>query len=261
MALFKKKEKKLKKISEDWEFYYTEIDDNVASIRLDMGLETFSEYTKLKNTYVFSVFYDDQYPNGFPTKESTAMLHAIEDSLEARWGIYDIYSVGMITGNGQRSFVFMSEHEMSWEKMCSKIMKRRKHIKFSMRILRNDKGRYYEEILYPDVYGMEWIKNRNICQRLGDQGETFSEERIIDFYTCFPKQEDAEKFVAMLTSEDMKLTDFDINLNEKKEYLVYFRTFDIPSQEIMNQYSKRLLTLTIQNHGKFEGWGTTIIKE
>lgn len=259
MAILKRKENGLKqvhKVSDIWELYFTMRDERATSIRLDMGIHAYIRRANLVDTYLLSIFYEEQYENGFPMKSSLALLNEVEDKIQQTWGTDDFYLVGVITGQGRREFVFMGDNSKHWNVECKKLMKRYKHTLFTMKVITQDHAAYYETI-YPDEYGFDWIKNRQIYQSLKEQGERFEKARNIDFYAYFKTLEQAEEFQKAIQDQFVYV---EVSQSEKKDYQVFFILKEIPTLDKMNEVSSEVLRLCRKYEGEFDGWGTTIEK-
>jgi len=260
MALFKRKEKrqkkKIHKVSENWEIYFSES----SAIRLDLGLLEDRVYNDLSHTYILRVFFEQQYVSGFPTKETSTQLYKIEDEFATSWNMDGLYMVGVRTTQGQREFIFMGENEIKWDLMCRKIMHRHKHLMYEVESIFFDEGEYYQNNLYPDIYGFNWIKNHNIIRNLEDQGEKFKEKRQIDFYAYFNEEANARIFESSLQASEFKFELIEVSLSEKQDYQVYFTINDIPQMGLIGAISEYAISLCEQEKGTFDGWGTTIRK-
>lgn len=260
MSVFKRKKVSNQTISDKWEQYFTTIEDHSVSIRFDTKVEEAFIANSLYNTYILSVYYDEQFPNGFPTKPSLELLYEIEDRIRRSWNVDNLYKVGVITTNGVRDFVFMSSKKIPWESLCKKLMKKYKGVMFMTTSFLEDYGNYYYENVSPDKYGIQWMRNRTICKNLEEQGETFQVPRKIDFYSFFESDEDAEKFVSKLT-EESDFIDVETSITYDRKYEVYASTNEIPTFERMTEFTTLFINLCEVCNGIFDSWGTTIEKE
>lgn len=112
-ALFTKKESLM--LSNKWEFFITTVDDHVTGIRVDIGAIQDEKFDRLIHTGFLRVHYTNCYENGLPQPDETQRLNRIEDWLDEKGKTFPIWLVGVVTQQGWRDFVFMSEEDLNWE--------------------------------------------------------------------------------------------------------------------------------------------------
>ncbi|EPP4512081.1 DUF695 domain-containing protein, partial [Salmonella enterica subsp. enterica serovar Brandenburg] len=103
-------------LSNKWEFFITTVDDHVTGIRVDIGAIQDEKFDRLIHTGFLRVHYTNCYENGLPQPDETQRLNRIEDWLDEKGKTFPIWLVGVVTQQGWRDFVFMSEEDLNWEK-------------------------------------------------------------------------------------------------------------------------------------------------
>ncbi len=119
-SLFTKKESLM--LSNKWEFFITTVDDHVTGIRVDIGAIQDEKFDRLIHTGFLRVHYTNCYENGLPQPDETQSLNRIEDWLDEKGKTFPIWLVGVVTQQGWRDFVFMSEEDLNWEKTLDKLL-------------------------------------------------------------------------------------------------------------------------------------------
>ncbi|MDI7952455.1 DUF695 domain-containing protein, partial [Salmonella enterica subsp. enterica serovar Anatum] len=168
--------------------FITTVDDHVTGIRVDIGAIQDEKFDRLIHTWFLRVHYTNCYENGLPQPDETQRLNRIEDWLDEKGKTFPIWLVGVVTQQGWRDFVFMSEEDLNWEKTLDKLLAGGPEISFSYRESHNDKGNFYRQFLYPTRYDWNWIHDSRVCRGLQEQGDDLTLPRAIDYYATLPTE-------------------------------------------------------------------------
>lgn len=260
-ALFPKKESLT--LTNGWEFFLTTVNDKVTGVRVDVCAIQDKKFARLIHTYFLRVRYTHCYENGLPQPDETQRLNRIEDWLEEQGKALPIWLVGVVTQQGVRDFVFMSEKDLNWEKTLEKLLAGVPDISYDSGMKKNDNGDFYRQVLYPTKYDWNWIYDSRVCRQLQEQGDDLTCPRTIDYYATFPDEGASRAFAdsVELLPYGMIIKKIEAyNEREKRYYRVDFINTDVPQQQHMTEITCELLDLAEKNGGSYDGWGTTAEK-
>lgn len=258
-ALFTKKESLM--LSNKWEFFITTVDDHVTGIRVDIGAIQDEKFDRLIHTWFLRVHYTNCYENGLPQPDETQRLNRIEDWLDEKGKTFPIWLVGVVTQQGWRDFVFMSEEDFNWEKTLDKLLAGGPEISFSYRESHNDKGNFYRQFLYPTRYDWNWIHDSRVCRGLQEQGDDLTLPRVIDYYATLPTEVAARDLAQDIAALPYGITLVSIRMNDPQQgVMASFISTDAPQQWHMTEITCQLTDLAEKHGGSFDGWGAPVVQ-
>lgn len=248
-------------LSNQWEFYITTMDNYTTGIRVDIGAIQDERFSHLIHTWTLSVSYRDCYENGLPQPAETQRLNGVEDWLEEKGRELPIWLVGVVTQNGWRDFVFMSEKEVVWETTVNRLLIEGPEVSYRYDHFLNDNGEYYKQYLYPTKYDWNWIHDSRVCRSLQEQGDELTEPREIDHYAILPDEKSAQAFALDVAALPYSIKLQSIRANEQNNgFTAAFLSKDIPQRWHMTEITNQLTDMAEKHGGSYDGWGTTVQK-
>lgn len=122
---------------------------------------------------------------------------------------------------------------------------------------RDEAWEHYFESLYPDGPMQHQIQSRHIITELAEAGDDITVEREVEHILLFQLPTQADRAVAKLTAAGYRLEE---TFEEEGEYpcgRVMVKTQDV-TEATMQHSAEELLECVIEEHGRYEGWSTTI---
>lgn len=233
----------------NFQFYPVTMDEKPHSVRVDLNaLDLEAEFPHL---YVLRKPYAAR-DNGFPLETSFSVINEFEDAVASYLSHFDIYQIGVITGNGVCDYFFVSKTPFDFEKQ---LREQFPDELFGVIVRENDGFEIYKNVLYPDEFEVSVIYNQNVCMNLEHEGERFEKERDVDFYMVFETETQAEQFTQHFTEFAHTIR---VEPREDEMVQVHMIANLIPTLPVMNGISQSIVTLTNQYGGHFDGWGCRV---
>ncbi len=247
-------------MSDEWNFYFCNIDDKFASISVDLGIadsipiETlpFMAYIRLKMNLP-----DD---NGMSSRDEGNVLNAIEEALNQELIRDENKYVGRCTNNSYRDFFFYITKNLGWNESVAKIMSSFPNYQYTSNVKSDKDWSLYRSFLYPSPADRQSIENRKVCMVLEENGDIMSEPREIEHWAYFPDRSNHNSFITAAMQLGFTVSSQDeSNPVDRLKYSVCVRRLDIPSFENIDNVALPLFHLAIKYNGVYDGWGSPII--
>ncbi len=249
-----------KKIEQNWEFYFTNIDDKPASIALNLALKDILPIKKLPILSWISVKLNNPTENGLTTDEEAEILGNLEDEmLKLISGESNIF-MGRITNNGSRDFFFYCTNNESFKNSAQKIQNNFKnyHIEIGSKEDKNWQG--YLDI-YPNEMDMQSISNRDVLAQLEKNGDNLEKPREVFHWIYFKSEKERENFLNIVSKENFSVVSKNLNKKDEFKYSLQIKRVDKVGYEFIDEYTLYLWKVAKENNGEYDGWETSVEKD
>ncbi len=249
------------KYQENWDFFFTEIGGNPASIYLDLGLNRIAPVKDLPVLLTIEIEMNFPQENGFSSKQESGKLFEIEDILleELKKASGSIMA-GRITTDGLRILYFYTARGKEAKKSANEVLKRYNDYTCTVETEKDHSWEKYREYLYPSGYELHTIMNRHVVENLRRQGDDLSMPREVDHYIYFNSEKGKNSFLIKAKELGYKLA------SEKKEtggkdypFSVRVSRLDQVEYDAVCDYTSELYDLAEENEGTYDGWETKVI--
>ncbi len=243
--------KKNLRISDEWEYYPTRINEKLSSNRVD--LKALELEPEAKHTYYIRLPYHQDalgLPQASEMERLATQEELIEDELIA--ANLDLFHVGTMSSDGVLNLFYVSKVKMDFETIVGKIMTTLQIQSFVAGSFYDDHYDLYKTSLYPTIYDFNTINNRNICMQLEALGNKLETKRDTDFYFRFDTIEDGAKFMQSL-EDTFSLISSDKDPNGK--VIIHIGAQCITTFQNMNALTAQLIHDAQSFNGHFDGWG------
>ena len=152
-------------IPEDWDFYPCLVDEQAASVYLNLALK--DQFTQLARYHVMYLHLEMQHPrlDGLSSDEEYDTLIEIEDHLDAELnGKLNALYVGRVTTNGTRDFFYYLADLDRIEEVVRIAMQQFPHYIYRIGAKPDREGGVYLNYLYPNERELSVIAERRIQQ-------------------------------------------------------------------------------------------------
>jgi uncharacterized protein (TIGR01619 family) len=237
-------------MSDQWNFYALLVDGEPASIFVDLGIAKEAPIADFPNMAYLRIRMNNPRPDGLSSQEEYKELIGLEDEVTSaieRSG-NSIY-VGRNTSGGNRDFYFYTKDAGIGDVAVS-AMAQWPGYEFETGARSDAEWSVYWDFLYPSPKDLELIANREVINRLRDNGDRIDIARKIDhlavFRTCHGRDDFARYIVAK---------GYDVSQTKEVdgEFLIEFDRIDRPDK--IDDVTIDLFKAARDNGGEYDGWG------
>lgn len=245
-------------MSDDWDFYALRVDDQPASIFLDLGIAQDVPVRTHPHMAYLRVVMRQPRPDGLSSQDEYETLIAIEDQVipkiqEAAAAIF----VGRNTTAGNRDFLFYVADTARFETVAASAMQLFPAYTFETGSREDAEWAIYRDFLYPAPDDMQRIQNRRVVINLEQNGDDPSKPRQIDHMVYAPDRTVQQAIITYIMAEGFTLIKADTSPDEQGNYSVNFERSDAPAD--IDAIVLPLFHRVTELGGDYDGWGCVIL--
>jgi regulator of RNase E activity RraB len=250
-------------MSEEWDFYFATVNENVASLFVDLGIrEQAPDPSKPWLLWVWLQFQNPR-EDGLSSSEESETLDAIEDSLlESVESALGGSLVGRITTEGRREFYFYSPTDAGLDEAVATAMTPFPVYEFECGTHSDPEWEHYVGLLYPSPHDWQCMKNRHVLQELRENGDSLELQRPVFHWAYFPSEESRASFATAVTERGFELDELseqdDPEADPDLPFGISFERVDHVDWDSINQVTIELYDLAEANGGDYDGWETSV---
>lgn len=248
---------------EDWNFYFSNVDDILGSFYADLGIAKIAPLTDKPNLVWISVTMNNPREDGLSSNEEFDTLLAIEDRLQEFINSkHNSIYAGRLTTDGRRDFYFYMGDRTLYDKTISESMVAFPTYTFDFGIKEDSQWEQYLNFIYPNPRQFQSIQNRRVVDNLEKNGDPLTKARQVDHWIYFKTDGDRTDFLNKI--EPLK---FDIvSGNEKTSfgdfpYKLHISRVDNVDLDSVDDYVLDLWEFANECNGDYDGWETSVEKE
>jgi uncharacterized protein (TIGR01619 family) len=247
-------------MSNDWDFYSCRVDDEPASIFVDLGIRRDVPLGNRQYMAFVRLFMRAPRPDGLSSQEEFEELIRLEDQVTAALAAHDVATyVGRNTSGGCRDFYFYVSDPGSFTQRVSAALADFPEYKYEVGSRLDKDWTTYFEFLYPSPEDMERIQNRRVCESLQKNGDALSEPREIDHWAYFPDEDSRARFLIAIEPLGFKVRELKRWDDDDRAFGIQFFRVDLPSFEAIDSVTLPLHRAAIVAGGDYDGWETQVI--
>jgi len=247
-------------MSDYWDFYMSLVDDEPASIMVDLGIKS----SVPMNSHGFMGYMRTKMnaprPDGLSSQEEfdtllkieRAVDHVISSDEDAH------FYVGRNTSSGHRDFYFYTINLERLHQRLEEVVRDFPKYVFSLGGREDRDWSSYLNFLYPSPADHQRMMDRQVCDQLEAKGDDLSVEREIDHRVYFKEKSSLKNYRDYLNDRDY----YDIQMGKTKPvfgtHFVDFKHLGAPNQVSDVVYD--LYTKAIELGGEYDGWGCSVTK-
>lgn len=245
---------------EEWDFYFSNVDDQPASFYLDMGLIKIAPLERMPHFFYVSLRMNDPREDGLSSDKEYETLIQIEDYLvDALSDKHDIIYVGRLTSNGTRDFYFYTSDPSLIEATISGVLVQFPKYEYDFEIKDNSDWSYYLDFIYPNSRQVQSILNRRVIDNLEKNGDKLTLPREVNHWIYFKTAEGREKYIAKVIEEGFKIENIDlVDRDSEFKYQLRISRVDNVGYNEVDDYVLFLWELANERDGDYDGWETSI---
>lgn len=244
-------------MSDNWNTYFTIIDDKPASILLDLEPWENGANEALVRLYRLSVTLNEPNEDGLTSDKETTVLYAIEDSIHDSLDNNYMF-VGRITTDGKRDFFYYTDSVNGSELECvtDEILG---NYKYNINLMDEQKPRaFYHECLYPNLSDWHRMGNRQLVDKLIEIGDHLDESRTVNHWIYFNSTESRNLFKEKVQMDGFHIED---QGTQDHKYSLRISRNDFVQLQSIGDVTDYLISSAQQFDGDYDGWETKVIKE
>ena len=253
-------------MSDNWEMYFTNVDDAPASMLVDLGAALTAP--DLERPMLLWMWLHLKSPNeeGFASDEEEPRLVEIEDSfIDAIELTTGAVLVGRITTCGRREFYFYAKSSEGFEDSVAEAMQAfsEDNYEYETGEQEDDEWAHYTEVLYPEPENMQEIFNQRVIEQLSESGDPLTPSRTVEHYANFANEADRAAFTSVAEAAGFKKLseersdedddEFPFSVTLQRDHAVDWDTID--------EMTFTLFELAGEHNGQYEGWGSPVVTE
>ena len=250
-------------MSDDWDFYFCQVDDRPASIFVDLGVHQDVPIAGLGDmAWLRVIMRRPRQGDGLSSSDEHGRLCEIEDALTQALANADITIsyVGRNASNGCRDFYCYAANGVSAESCLSTVMVPFSEYEFEVGSRPDPDWSTYRDFLYPSRRGYQTIANHRVLANLEQHGDNHEIEREVSHWIYFQVADDRDRFVTAACQMGYKLVaQNDDAKGERLFGLTVSRSHAIDFGTI-NDVVLTLFDLADEYAGEYDGWETSVEK-
>jgi len=248
-------------VSDDWNFYFCNVNAELASIFLDLDLRKSIPDPKRAWLLWVWVYFNSPRPDGLSSSEEFEILDAIEKKLTASIAEHcDAILAGRITTCGRREFYYYASKPEAFENAVDIAMTAFPEYEFDWDTQADQEWRQYLDVLYPSDENLQRIKNRDLLEVIKGHGDPLEAPRDIWHWSYFPTEADRKKFrdeIERLGYRSQSQSEVESGEERFGICIVKWQSMD---QQAVDDTVIELLRTTQLFDGSYDGWETEVIK-
>jgi uncharacterized protein (TIGR01619 family) len=248
---------------QDWDFYFTNIDDKPASIGLNLALHDTAPLANKPYCFWITLPLQSIDSLGFSLEKENETLNKIEDELELFLmnESKTIYA-GRTTGNRQRTFYYYSESIDSVDIFIENIFKNYNQYKYKLGQRYDENWEIYFGFLYPSPLDLQLIFNHRIIEALSENGDNPELVHHIDHWLNFEKKKDLNAFIKALQEKNFIVEKNEVDkTNKAHPFIIQISEENKTDVETIDNSVIQLFELVEKYNGIYGGWETFVMKE
>lgn len=248
---------------EEWEFYFSNVDDVIGSFYVDLGLIKIAPINDKPNLVWISLKMNKPREDGLSSNEEFDKLTEIEDRLnEFISSKHNSIYVGRLTSNNHRDFYFYFRDIALYDNTISEAMVAFPSYTYDFGIKEDKEWKSYLEFIYPNPRQYQIIQNRRVVENLESNGDSLTKQRQVDHWIYFKTQNDRQNFLTKIKDDGFQIIGQDI-IKESIEfpYSLQIARIDNVDLDSVNEYTLSLWELAGECNGDYDGWETSIEKD
>jgi len=245
------------KMSDDWDFFPLRVDDQPASIFVDLGIKKDAPLKSHPSMGYLRVLMRRPREDGLSSQEEFDDLVALEDRVTAKItkdgaAVF----VGRNTSGGNRDFYFYVADPAKFEGAARAAMREFSAYKYETGWREDRDWRTYFEFLHPSDADLQRMLNRRVRQQLEKHGDNSNNERRIDHLALLPSGAARTAFIRYLQAEGFVVDSAPDEPNSEGQFSVEFSRVDRPAQ--IDEIVLPLFQKAVELSGVYDGWGCNV---
>ena len=244
-------------MSDDWNFYRLRVDDEPASIFLDMGIASSAPLEGYHHRAYIRVRMLNPRADGMSSQEEFDALISLEDAVTLRIAAESssVY-VGRNTSGGNRDLYFYTTDGPAFEILANSAMAAFPIYSFESGWDVDPDWRVYFEFLYPSPKSEQQMANRSVVENLAKHGDRADQPRQIDHLAIFTDVAKCAAFSRYVIQEGYVIGEESPRMDQGELRLEFFKA-GTPAG--IDDITMPLFEAALKHGGEYDGWGCIVV--
>lgn len=247
-------------IPQNWNFYSTNIDDEWASIRLNLALYDVAPIKTHQNIVWFSIKLQNPNEGNLPSQEEFQILNQIEDQMYDEITKLGGIWAAVVTSKTFDFYFYIQDNVEKIKNVCSQVMGEYPTYEYLFKHREDAQWEEYLEFLYPNRYAYQSIMNRGVIHNLLENGDVADVVRPVDHWLYFPTEDAQMQFIVEAEKQGYKLESKNRIDSPENPFQVHIIKESTTYLENINNDVWDLMDLADNFGGVYDGWGCNIMK-
>jgi uncharacterized protein (TIGR01619 family) len=241
-------------IRQDWNSYLCKVNDEPASVFLNLGLHEHAPIGSKTWLLWVWVYFNSPRNDGLSSSDEAPLLYKIEDQLvpavSDRCGAV---LAGRITTCGRREFYLYGEQTIGSKQAVADVMSLFPGYSFDCDSQPDPEWKQYFGVLYPSDRERQLMENRNVLDVLEKHGDRHEIVREVNHLIYFSDTDSRELFARSVVALGYSSKSLDVR--EDGSYPVELTRFQPVTQNAIDHAVVELFDLALKFEGNYDGWG------
>lgn len=249
-------------MSDDWDFYFCQVESNPASIFIDLGVRNEAPIAGLTELVWVRLYMCQPLSNGLSSNEEFARLREIEDALTAAISGRDqeVLYVGRNTSDGHRDYYFYASEGRLAEGILSAVMVRFPEYEFEIGSRPEPDWTAYFDFLYPPARDLQVIWNGRVLRSLESQGDNHELERPVCHWIYFSSSQDRASYFSAVSEKGYRLLSQHDDAEGERSFSLSIESIHPLDDRTINTVVLELFDLASECNGQYDGWEAPVRK-
>ena len=250
-------------MSDQWEFYPTRVDDEAASIYVNLSYRDAAPIESASDLIWLRLYFLHPRDDGLSSQEEFQTLCEIEDAMERvlEDSGLSTYYVGRNTSGGSRDFYFYSGNGQETEETLKQAMVRFPDYEYETGHRTESDWSAYLEFLFPSPRDMQLIKNQHVITSLNEHDDQLDVPREVAHWAYFPEENARNTFVTRSQSLGFALRNSSSPESSDDPWGATVTRVDPVDYWSIADATLALHDLAIELGGEYDGWETPVVKD
>jgi len=246
-------------MTDNWDFYFLNVDDKAASIFVDLGAAPLVPDASLPYMAYVRLKMNSPRADGLSSNEEYDTLNAIENLIESQLVGNGTVYVGRCTTNSLRDFFFYVNQPLDWQNRVAQFMRSFPSYAYDADTREDAAWSTYFYYLYPSDVNRQSIENRRVCYTLERNGDKLIEAREIDHWSYFADSDSRNAFVNDAAALGFSVRKLSESVDDHRHCAHLWR-IDVPSLDAIDDVTIPLFNLAAKHSGEYDGWESVVVK-
>ena len=247
-------------MSDHWDFYLCHVEDEPASIFLDMGIRSEVPMENLPNLAWLRLYMRQPRPDGLSSSEEFDKLKEIEDHIQSFIDEQTVAYVGRDTSGGTRDFYFYTSNAHQLESSLGVAMVTYSDYEYELGNREDASWSAYLDFLYPTPRAYQTMKNQQVIEKLRDEGDQLESQREICHWIYFTSADTRSSYQTKAEQLGYSFYDQTDPDEERDNYGLVLAREDAADYASINEATLTLFDLAEELGGEYDGWETPVVK-
>jgi hypothetical protein len=248
-------------VADEWDFYPCRVDDEPASIFLNLWFRERAPIAGLDTLYWVRIAMRDRGDHGMGSGAEAEVLYPIEDQLVARAREHGLVNVGRVRNDGTWQLMLYGPAgrlaALTALANDTRAALDGREVKTGEK--RDPEWEVYTEFILPDAERWQWMMDRRVVAVLADNGDVAELPRRVDHWLYFPTARSRDAFVAAAAEDGFAREDSsDDGRYPSGTFGARIYRDDPVELEHIHDVVMQLHDLADEHEGTYDGWETSV---